>query len=86
MALRNQLPLERIRVFGVADASRLAQIAHLVIAPPNRQIASFAATNDRSNLPNAERSPLVLALVVNLLEPQCQQGGERVEYLSVPAA
>ncbi len=57
MALRNQLPLERIRVFGLAASSLLAHIKFPVIAPTNRQPR---ATNDRSNQPKTEGVPLVL--------------------------
>jgi hypothetical protein len=59
MALRNQLPLERIRVFGLAASSLLAHIKFPVIARANRQPR---ATNDRSNHPKTEGVPLVLTL------------------------
>lgn len=59
MALRNQLPLECIRVFGLAASSLLAHIKSPVIARANRQPR---ATTDSSNHPKIEGVPLMLTL------------------------
>ena len=57
MALRNQLPLERIRVFGLAASSLLAHIKSPVIARVNRQPR---AINGRSDYAKIEGVPWML--------------------------
>jgi hypothetical protein len=59
MALRNQLLLERIRVFGRPASSLLVHIKSPIIARPNRQPR---ATNDSSNQAKIEGVPLVLTI------------------------
>jgi hypothetical protein len=80
MALRNQLPLERIRVFGLAASSLLAHIKFPVIARANRQPR---ATNDRSNHPKTEGVPLVLTLKALRGEINRERAGPQGEWSKV---